>query len=773
MSGQANNGQEQQRVSIHVTGAVQGVGFRPFIFRLAQELGLTGFVRNSPSGVMIEAEGPLERIWALLKRIPEENPRYSFIQNYQYAFLDPVGSVDFKISESDPEGSKTAVVLPDMATCPECLEEIFDPANRRFLYPFTNCTHCGPRYSIIEALPYDRPNTSMKKFRMCPECRKEYEDAGNRRFHAQPNACPECGPHLELWDIDGKIIASRHEAVLAAVFALKEGKIVGVKGIGGFHLAVDACNEKSVRRLRERKHREEKPFALMFPSMRSVEEQCGVSLQENALLQSGERPIVLLRKRTDVAKAAAVVSSVAPGNPYLGAMLPYSPLHHILMREFGGAVVATSGNVSEEPICMDEREALERLAGIADIFLVHNRPIVRSIDDSVVRMMEGRPLVLRRARGYAPLPVVTNEGGPDILATGGHLKNTVALNVGENVFISQHIGDLQTERSFSEFRKTVDSLKALYGSFPGTIACDLHPDYLSSRFARDTKLPLVKVQHHHAHIVSCMAENHLEGTVLGIAWDGAGFGDDGTVWGGDFLRADRGGYERVAHFKTFELPGGDKAAVEPRRTAAAVLYGLASGGLDEYDDLPPMKTFSKAEKRILKQMLDQRINAPVTSSAGRLFDAVASILDICQTSRFEGQAAMALEFILEDVILDDHYDFSVHGSQKEGYLLDWTAMFREIVKDAREGAALQAISARFHNTLVEMAVNAAQKIGERRIVLSGGCFQNKYLTERMVRRLKEEGFNVYWHQLVPPNDGGISLGQAVCGAHRAAFERKA
>ncbi|MBN1869741.1 MAG: carbamoyltransferase HypF [Candidatus Omnitrophica bacterium] len=763
-----NNEQQLQRICIQVTGAVQGVGFRPFIFHLAKTLGLAGFVCNTSSGVMIEAEGPAGQLDSLLKRIPIEKPENSFIQGYQYRFLDPLGFNEFQIKESDPADLKTAVVLPDAATCPECLKEIFDPTNRRFLYPFTNCTHCGPRYSIIDALPYDRANTTMKRFHMCPKCRREYEDPSDRRFHAQPNACPQCGPHVELWDIAGHVMGSRREAITAAVNAIEEGKIVAVKGIGGFHLVVDAHNEQAVRRLRERKHREEKPFALMFPSMEWIERCCEVAPQERAILGASESPIVLLAKRKDADPSRAIAPSVAPGNPCLGAMLPYSPLHHLLMRELGKAVVATSGNLAEEPICINEDEALQRLGGIADCFLVHDRPIVRSIDDSVVRVIMERPYVLRRARGYAPLPVMTMTKGADILATGGHLKNTVALSVNGNVFMSQHIGDLETQQSLSAFQKTSESLKNLYESSPDTIVCDMHPDYLSTKFAENTKLPLMKVQHHHAHIVSCMAENQLEGTVLGIAWDGAGYGDDQTVWGGEFLKADLNDYRRVAHLKTFLLPGGDKAAVEPRRVAASILYDLSNGTFEGYSDLASIRAFSREELAVLKNMLDKKLNAPATSSVGRLFDAVASFLDIKQTLRFEGQAAMGLEYMIGDTVIHNHYDFAVPGNEALGYVADWTAMVHDIIQDVRDGKDKKIISAEFHNTLVEMAVDVARKIGEPRVVLSGGCFQNKYLTERMISRLKSAGFNVYWHQLVPPNDGGISLGQAVCAAHRIA-----
>ncbi len=757
---------EQQHVSVFLSGAVQGIGFRPFVFRLAQELGLTGFVRNSTNGVIIEAEGSPQKVAAFLKRIPEEKPPLSFIQNYQYTLLDPIGFSNFVIRESDEGSLKSAVVLPDIAICPQCLAEIFDPQNRRYLYPFTNCTQCGPRFSIVEALPYDRVNTSMKKFRMCPDCAEEYNNPDDRRFHAQPNACPKCGPHLELWDAKGKVIATRREAVSQAVDNIKKGKIAAVKGIGGFHLFADAHNEKSVQLLRKRKHREEKPFALMFPTLKSIEAQCRVSPQERALLLSGESPIVLLIKKRKIGRLKAVANSVAPGNPSLGAMLPYSPLHHILMKELGRAVVATSANLAEEPICADEKEALQRLGGIADVFLVHDRPIVRSIDDSVVRVVMNRPLVIRRARGYAPLPVTVRTEGPSVLAVGGHLKNTVALNVKGNVFICQHIGDLQTEQSLQAFRRAAMNLQGLYATSPAYIACDMHPDYLSTKFAKDSKLPLIKVQHHHAHIVSCMAENRLDGTVLGISWDGTGYGPDGTVWGGEFLKSTLTDYERVAHLKSFMLPGGDKAAMEPRRVAAAILYELAEGDWKEFKDLAPIKSFTSKERKVIKDMMCKKVNAPVTTSMGRLFDAVASLMDIKQVLRFEGQAAMGLEYILEGARTDSAYDYAVDRNPDGGYILNWTTTVQGIIKDVRKKMAAPKISAKFHNTLVEMALDIAKRVGEKRIVLSGGCFQNKYLTERMVRRLNEEGFKPYWHQLVPPNDGGISLGQAVCAINR-------
>ncbi len=759
-----------QRVSIVISGAGQGVGFRPFIFHLANGLGLTGFVCNNSMGIMIEAEGLAEKLELFLKRIPDEKPANSFIQNYQYSFLDLQGFSKFVINESDEQTLKTAVVLPDIAICPQCLEEIFNSSNRRYLYPFTNCTHCGPRFSIIESLPYDRANTSMKEFSMCVDCAEEYNSPEDRRFHAQPNACPECGPHLELWDAKKEVLAAHQEALSQAVENIKNGKVVAVKGIGGFHLFVDAHSEESVCLLRQRKRREEKPFAVMFPSIEAAETQCVISSIERSLLLSGESPIVLLAKKKDIDPAKAIVPSVAPGNPCLGVMLPYSPLHHILMRELGRAVVATSANLSEEPICRDENEAVQRLDAIADVFLVNNRPIVRSIDDSVVRVMAGRPLVIRRARGYAPLPVMTKTEGPGVLSTGGHLKNTVALNINDNVFISQHIGDLQAKESLQSFQKALDSLKGLYECSPEYIACDLHPDYLSTKFAEDTGLPLIKVQHHYAHIVACMAENQIDGTVLGISWDGTGYGPDGTIWGGEFLKANLANYERVAHLKTFMLPGGDKAAIEPRRVAVSILHDLSGGSFGGYSDLAPVKAFAPEQLDLLKNMLDKKINTPATSSVGRLFDAVASFLDIKQTLRFEGQAAMGLEYIISEVDTEDVYNFTVDEDEGK-QILNWTIMIQEIIKDIRDGIESKVISAKFHNTLVEMAINIAKKAGEERVVLSGGCFQNRYLTERMIRRLRQEGFKPYWHQLVPPNDGGISLGQAICGVHRLAKKK--
>jgi len=778
------------RLKLAVRGAVQGVGFRPFVFRLATGLQLAGWVNNSPQGVFIEVEGPRALLEKFLLRLEAEKPPRSFIQSLEASWLDVAGYTDFEIRESETGGDKTALVLPDIATCPDCLREIFDPSNRRYRYPFTNCTHCGPRFSIIESLPYDRANTSMKSFTMCPQCQAEYDDPRDRRFHAQPNACPVCGPRLEFWRSGVRQNADFSEAqsqprsaersddaVIATAEAIRKGKIVAVKGIGGFQLIVDARNEAAVKRLRNRKQREEKPFALMFPSLESIKTECEVSPLEERLLRSPESPVVLLKKIVN--RKSQIVNAAAPGNPHLGVMLPYTPLHHLLLAELGFPVIATSGNLSDEPICTDEHDALERLHGIADVFLVHNRPIVRHVDDSIVRVMLDRELVLRRARGYAPLPIslhsqLSTFNSQPVLAVGAHLKNTVALSVGNQVFLSQHIGDLETEQANDAFRRVIADFEKLYEAKPQVIAADLHPDYLSTRFAREfgrAELPLgpdapqrvpvtIGVQHHIAHVLSCMAENELSPPALGVSWDGTGYGLDGTIWGGEFFIVTDKTVERVAHLRPFRLPGGERAVKEPRRTALGLLYEIFGDAVFERRDLAPVGAFSKTELAASKTMLAKQLNSPVTTSMGRLFDAVASLVDLRQQMRFEGQAAMELEFALDGVNTDEHYNLSL-VKYHPSLVLDWSPMIEAILSDVQKGVATGRISAKFHNALAEAVVAVAESIGERRVVLSGGCFQNRYLTERTVRRLQAEGFQPYWHQRVPPNDGGIALGQIV------------
>jgi hydrogenase maturation protein HypF len=772
------------RLSVTIRGAVQGVGFRPFVYRLATEMNLSGWVSNSPQGVFIEVEGVKNILDRFILRVQKEIPPRASIQSFEFSFLDPIGFKSFEIRESDSAGPKTALVLPDIATCPDCLKDIFDPSNRRYLYPFTNCTNCGPRFSIIKALPYDRPNTSMSMFPMCPECQSEYENPLDRRFHAQPNACSVCGPQLELWDDEGNVLVTRHDALLQTAEAIRAGKIVAIKGLGGFHLMVDARNDEAVKRLRERKHREEKPFALIFPSLEVIKEECEVDELETRLLLSPESPIVLLRRKlkfdTDPLRVAIgienfsslidpdskVALSVSPNNPYLGVMVPYSPLHHILMKELGFPIVATSGNLSDEPICTEEREAFNRLHKIADMFLMHNRPIVRHVDDSIVRVILGRELVLRRARGYAPLPIQLGANNDEsLLAVGAHLKNTVAITSGNNVFISQHIGDLETNESLAAFRKVISDFQSLYETKPARVICDLHPDYLSSQFARISRKEIIEVQHHYAHIASCMAENQLEGEVVGVSWDGTGYGPDKTIWGGEFLLTTVTSFARIATFCPFPLPGGEKAIKEPRRSALGIMYEIMGDSCFGHTDIETIKSFTQSELDIIHQMLPKKVNSPLTSSVGRLFDAVASLIGLRHYVNFEGQAAMELEFLMarmqKDVINKaGNYSFNIKILEDRPLILiQWSSMINEILNDVRHQISSPLISAKFHNTLIEIIVEMAKQIGQRQIVLSGGCFQNRYLIERTVSRLQEEGFQPYWHQRVPPNDGGISLGQ--------------
>lgn len=784
MSSGADPGSSLLRLKVVLRGAVQGVGFRPFVFRLATELGLSGWVNNSAQGVEIEAEGARDRLESFLTRLRTEGPPASYVQSLESSWLDPACYERFEIRNSEIGGSKSALIMPDLATCPECLSEIFAPENRRHLYPFTNCTNCGPRFSIIKALPYDRANTSMANFTMCGSCQAEYDDPADRRFHAQPNACPECGPRLELWGRGGEVLADDPAGPLAAAAqAIRAGQIVAVKGLGGFHLLADARDDVVVQRLRLRKHREEKPLAVMFPSIAAVRQVCEASIAEEHALNGAEAPILLLR-RLPRAAGELVAPGVAPGNPNLGVLLPYTPLHHLLLALIKGPVVATSGNLSDEPICIDELEALERLQKIADVFLVHNRPIVRHIDDSLARFMAGRQIVLRRARGYAPLPIEvrtreimparattakqgtgeasseSNAALPTVLAVGAHLKNAVALGVGSQVFISQHIGDLATVQAYDAFERVTADLQTLYDSPATQIVADSHPDYLSTRFAHRSGLRCTPVQHHVAHVLSCMSENQVVPPALGVSWDGTGYGLDGTVWGGEFFRVRTDGFERVAHFMPFPLPGGEQAIREPRRAALGVLYRAFGPAAFERPELARLNAFTSTELSRLRAMLARKLNAPLTSSVGRLFDAAASLLGLRQVVAFEGQAAMALEFLACEESSDAAYSMNIEQTQFP-MIVDWRPGLEAMLEDIRAGVARAAIATKFHNTLVEGIIQVAHQVGLERVALSGGCFQNRYLTEQSVRRLSQEGFRPYWHQRVPPNDGGICLGQVV------------
>ncbi len=758
-----------RRARFEVHGAVQGVGFRPFVWRLAQALSLAGWVRNDIAGVSIELEGEEEALAEFRRALDGAPPPLARIRDVIENSTDVTGETGFRILPSTGQGTKSVLVLPDVATCPACLAEVRDPKDRRHLYPFANCTDCGPRFTIVTDLPYDRPATTMAAFTLCPECRAEYEDPRDRRFHAQPIACPACGPSLEAWSPDGEVLARRHEALVAAAEALRDGAVVAVKGLGGFHLMCDARREDAVAALRQRKAREEKPLALMVRDVAMARALADVSPEAAALLAGPEAPIVLLPRL----EKAGVASNVAPGRPELGLMLPATPLHHLLLHETGFPVVATSGNRSEEPICTDEVEALTRLAGMADLFLVHDRPIARHVDDSVARLVAGAPRLLRRARGWAPLPVPVRADLPVILGVGAHMKTAVALSIGRQVFLSQHIGDLETPEALEAFERVIADFQRLYGVSPAAVAHDLHPGYASTAFAKtlakERGIPAVAVQHHHAHLASVLAENETDGPALGVCWDGTGLGTDGTIWGGEFLLGDAEGYTRVAHLRPFRLPGGDAAVKEPRRAALAILLELLGEDALNRQDLACVASFSESERGVLAQMVAKGVNAPVTTSAGRLFDAIASLLGIAQKTSFEGQSAMALEA----AALDAHLPAPAEApllplvvTPEGSAILDWEPLVFDLLRESSVGASPSLLAARFHAALADGILATARHAGARRVALTGGCFQNKLLTELAVWRLQADGIEVLLHGAVPPNDGGIGLGQVCVAAAR-------
>lgn len=752
------------RLKIVIRGVVQGVGFRPFVYRLASEMGIKGWIINSSQGVFIEAEQDKATLEKFSERIKTDRPSNSYIQSFESLWLDAEGFTEFEIRESREQGSKTALVLPDISTCPDCLDEIFDPANRRYMYPFTNCTNCGPRFSIIADLPYDRCNTTMGEFEMCDDCRAEYTDPLNRRFHAEPTACPKCGPQVTLLSGSGTQLAEKHDAIKLAAEMIRGGKIIALKGIGGYQLICDARSGSASKELRLRKRRSEKPFAMMFPGIDMVKAECEVSPEEERLLCSVEAPIVLLKRKrgTD-----SVISDECAGtNPYFGIMLPYSPLHHILMRELGFPVIATSGNISEEPICITEEQAFEKLAGIADVFLVHNRKILRHVDDSIARIVNEREMMMRRARGYAPLPLVMEGVNGTVLAAGPHLKNTIAVNKGSNVFISQHIGDLENTESINAFKNVIGDLTSFYELKPERIVCDLHPDYVSTAFAeaearKNESVKVDKIQHHYAHVLSCMAENGIEGETLGVSWDGTGYGTDGTIWGGEFLVSNGAEFRRAAHLAPFRLPGGEQAIHDVWKTGYSLLYSVFGGDCDKLSNITFLN--STIETKLIKQMLEKNINCPVTTSAGRLFDGAAAIAGIRNKATFEAQAAMEFEFAAEtcsdEVKTNDYFAFDTVMNDNGAYEIRWAGIIRSLAEAASRGESAGSLSMKFHNSMAEIIVSTARLLHITRVVLTGGCFLNKLLLEKSISRLEEEGFKVYWHQRVPTGDGGISAGQ--------------
>lgn len=782
---------DHARLRLAIRGAVQGVGFRPFVFRLAEELALAGWVRNGPQGVELEVEGPRPAAEAFLARLPREKPGPALLQSVDATWLPPAGLGPFAIVASAAGATKSAVVLPDLATCPECRAELFDARDRRHRYPFTNCTHCGPRFSIVLGVPYDRPATTMRGFAMCPACRTEYGEPRDRRFHAQPNACPTCGPRLRLQD-GGALVAESDAALRAAADALGRGRILALKGIGGFQLLCDARDEVAVSTLRARKRRPAKPLALMVRDLDAARALGVVSPKEEALLVSPQAPIVLLVRHPD----AALAASIAPGNPRVGVMLPTSPLHHLLLGEVGIPLVATSGNLSDEPIAIDDEEALARLGKIADLFLLHDRPIARHVDDSVAWVLEEEPQLLRRARGYAPLPVVAARELPCLLATGAHQKAALALSVGAQVFLSQHLGDMETPEAHAAFERVALDFLDLYAAEPVALVHDLHPDYPTTRWAAAAArreggllsragrapraLPLVAVQHHHAHLAAALAEHAVEEPALGLCFDGTGFGGDGTVWGGEALVASAGGrFTRLARLRPFRLPGGEAAVHEPRRVALALLHALEGETALARTDLATLASFSPVERSVLGRMLRDGLHAPWTSSLGRLFDGVAALLGLGDRVSFEGQAAMALEFAADreergryplPLVETPAPAGLAPGQESRATLLelDWRPLLAALLADRERGVADARIAARFHRTLADAALSLAKAAGLPRVALSGGCFQNRLLSELAASALRAAGFRVLLHRAVPANDGGIALGQIAVAAARLA-----
>ncbi len=746
------------RLKIRVSGIVQGVGFRPFIYRLAEAHGLAGYVLNDPGGVEMEVEGQLDRVSEFLPAIVKEKPPQARVDTLSANFVDTTGEAGFLIRESERSSERTVLISPEIATCDDCLRELTDPSDRRYRYPFTNCTNCGPRYTIIADIPYDRRNTTMEVFKMCPECREEYEDPADRRFHAEPNACWVCGPRVELKDGSGRPVECE-DPIEAAIGLLGQGKILAVKGLGGFHLAVDATDDRAVRLLRERKQREEKPLAVMARDVDAVRKFALVGPEEERALTSSARPIVLLKKRPD----GLIAEAVAPGNRSIGVMLPYTPVHHLLLEGGFAALVMTSGNISEEPIAVDIEDALSGLGSIADYYLDHNRDILSRCDDSVVRVIDGKTFFVRRSRGSVPLPLDLDTDTPCILACGGHLKNTVAVTRRNKVFVSQHIGDLENLAAYDFFKTSIARLGRIVDVEPTVAAHDLHPDYLSTKYALELPFETkIGVQHHHAHIASCLGEAGIDGPVIGFALDGTGYGPDGTIWGCEALISTRRSYERAAHLETVGMPGGEKAVTEPWRMALAHLHNALGGDLDGVD-LAGLLDRREREIAVVRSMLEKGLNCPMTSSCGRLFDAVSAMCGIRNRVSYEGQAAIELEMAVREDIAEA---YTVEIKETDGRLImSPKALIREVVRDLLSGTDTGVVAARFHNwlaaCLVEIAGRLKAKHGINTAALSGGCFQNEILLRELKGLLTQQGFEVIVNRLVPTNDGGISFGQVV------------
>jgi hydrogenase maturation protein HypF len=758
-------GTGRRRVRARIDGTVQGVGFRPYVYRLARELGVGGFVLNDPNGVVIEAEADTVAIDRFFERLAPQAPPLARVEHVALEPLEPTGQSGFSIHASPHAGEARAAVAPDSATCDDCLRELFDPADRRYRYPFTNCTNCGPRFTIVCGVPYDRPLTTMAGFEMCAACRAEYEDPANRRFHAQPNACPDCGPSLRLLDARGPDRAP--DPLRATARALREGAIVAVKGIGGFHLACRADDERVVAALRRRKHREDKPFALMVAGVGEARRLVQAGAADEALLVSRERPIVLLRRRA----GAAIAGAVAPRSRELGLMLPYSPLHHLLLADTGLPLVMTSGNVSDEPIAYRDEDALDRLRGIADLFLLHDRPIRTRTDDSVVRTVAQRRVLARRSRGYVPasltLPVAAER---PLLACGAELKNTFCVAKEDRAWVSHHIGDLENWETLRSFTDGIDHFERLFAVEPQVVAHDLHPEYLSTKYALDReRVELVAVQHHHAHLAACLAEHGERGPAVGAIYDGTGYGDDGTIWGGELLFGDLAEYARDGHLAAVPMPGGQAAIREPWRMA----YTWLTAALGTEPDLPAALAgvVTPAAWRALGQLARSGIASPVTSSAGRLFDAISAMSGICARVNYEGQAAVELEAEC-DPRERGAYPLPL-VQRRRRVVLDPRPSVRAAFRDLGAGVAVGTVAARFHNGLADATARACTVIARRRrcstVVLAGGSFQNRRLLERVTAALETQRLRVLIPERLPPGDGGIAYGQAAVAAARLAL----
>ena len=751
-------------MKIDIRGIVQGVGFRPFVYNLARQYGLFGFVRNDASGVSIEVEGEKSRIEKFVARIKTESPPLAAIFKIKSYDIEPVGYDDFIIRDSDEHEEKFVPISPEISTCSDCLAELFDPTDPRYRYPFINCTNCGPRFTIVKDIPYDRKYTTMAPFKMCGMCQREYNNPRDRRFHAQPNACPKCGPSLTL--LNDKLEKIDAPDVISEVCdLLKDGKIIAIKGLGGYHLACDALNPDAVFRLRSRKHREYKPFAVMVRDIETAKRLCYVNKDEEKLLKTTIRPVVLLRKRSD----CPVAEDVAPYQKYHGIMLPYTPLHHLIAAESGLVLVMTSGNVSSEPIVYQNNEAFERLKNIADFYCIHNREIHIRTDDSVSRIWRGNETVLRRARGFAPFPLLLNFNFKErILACGAELKNSFCLARDNFVFMSHHIGDLENLETLTSFEEGIEHFKRIFNIEPTLIAYDLHPEYLATKYALSLQnIPKIGVQHHHAHIVSCMIDNEIDGEVIGVSFDGTGYGTDGKIWGGEFLICDYGGFERVGHLEYTPLPGGEKAIKEPWRMAASILYNIYNNNMLDLD-IDFVKALDRNKWATIKKMIDKGINSPMTSSSGRLFDAVSALVGIRKEIYYEGQAAIELEMAADGET--GEYPFDLREIEDKTLILI-EPIFRGIVSDLERDIGVESISSRFHNTMARVILNMCIKVrktsGLNRVALSGGVFQNSLLLENAYVLLDKNNFKVFTQHRVPPNDGGIALGQAVVANERA------